>query len=81
MEIIQGFFDTNYYNYNNVSENKYNNIIVFKLSKDNLKNKIFSEVKHDDNDFGLLDFIEFESELIYNKILNNINCGIFFIHK
>ena len=29
MEIIQGFFDTNYYNYNNVSENKYNNIIFF----------------------------------------------------
>ena len=52
--------------------------MFFKLSKDNLKNKIFSEVKHDDNDFGLLDFIEIESELIYNKILNNINCGIFF---
>ena len=31
MEIIQGFFDTNYYNYNNVSENKYNNIIFFKI--------------------------------------------------
>ena len=29
MEIIQGFFDTNYCNYNSVSENKYNNIIVF----------------------------------------------------
>lgn len=48
------------------------------MSKDNLENKIFSEVKHDDHDFGLLDFIEFESELIYNKILNNINCGMFF---
>ena len=53
--------------------------MFFKLSKDNLKNTIFSEVKHDDNDFGLLDFIEFESELIYNKILNNINCEIFFL--
>ena len=31
MEIIQGFFDTNYYNYNNVSENKYNNIIFLKI--------------------------------------------------
>lgn len=51
--------------------------MFFKLSLDNLKNKIFSEVKHDDNDFDLLDFIKFESELIYNKILNNINCGFF----
>ena len=31
----------------------------------------------DENDnFELLDFIEFEKDLIYNKFINNINCGI-----
>lgn len=36
MEIIQGFFDTNYSNYNNVSQSKYNKNYYKKLlSKDN----------------------------------------------
>lgn len=34
------------------------------------------EIKIDIHDFELLDLTEFERDLIYNKFINNINCGI-----
>ena len=54
---------------------KYKNIIYNNKSK----NKILSEVKvvvYENDNFELLYFIEFEKDLIYNKLINNINCGI-----
>ena len=54
---------------------KHKNIIYNNKSK----NKILLEVKvvvYENDNFELLDFIEFEKDLIYNKLINNINCGI-----